>query len=542
MTLKKNYLLDVLLMLALLAGCVKDEFDYKKLKDSQINPEIAVPLVYSSLTFADILGQHPNSTITVDSNHFCTLVYKGKLFSLRADELIEVPSQSAYQTYALTGTQINTLTTIGTISFSAMQAITVSNAANVTIDSMEFKSGTLDIAINSEFLQNGQLQITIPSLKKNGITASQTVPINYNNGVPFNVGNPGSPVASFDLTGYKADLTNGGTTINQLKLNYTITLTQPGAAPTTATSLFVNCNINQPEFKNLFGYFGQMQLAPDVDSLELSVFNNAFGMGSFTVVNPQMIFSIENSFGLPVRANITRFDAYNSNNGNFTLSNLGIPNPLPVNSPTVNQIGQSMSTSFTLTRQNSDVYNIVSQKPQMLIYKIDALSNPSGTQQTNFVIDSSMLALNLEVDLPMYGTANDFAVQDTFDFKFDNIDKVESMLIHSNVTNGFPIDVEMQIYFTDENFNLLDSLFIPGQVILPAALVNIATGYVINSSSKTTDVDMTPLKISHLNTTKKMLVRATATTLNNGTTNIKIYDFYKLNVTIGAKAKMKIIL
>ena len=114
--------------------------------------------------------------------------------------------------------------------------------------------------------------------------------------------------------------------------------------------------------------------------------------------------------------------------------------------------------------------------------------------------------------------------------------------LKSNVTNGFPLDVEMQIYFTDENFNLLDSLFIPRQVILPAAPVNISTGYVINSSSKTTDVDLTPLKISHLSTTKKMLVRATATTINNAGTNVKIYDYYKLNVTIGAKAKMNITL
>ncbi len=542
MTVKPKYFFDVMLMMVLLAGCVKDEFDYDKLKDSHIKPEIAVPLVYSSLTFADILGQHPNSTITVDSNHFCTLVYKGKLFSLRADELIDIPSQNAYQSYALTATQINTLTSVGTVSFSASQIIDVSNGANISLDSMEFKSGTLDIAINSQFLQNGQLQISIPSLKKNGIAATQTVPIVYNNGIPFNVGNPGAPAASFDLTGYKADFTNNGTTHNQLRINYTITLTQPGTAPTTATALFVNCNINQPEFKNLFGYFGQMQLAPEGDTLALSVFENAYGMGSFTVVNPQMIFTINNSFGLPIRANITRFEAYNASSGNFTLSNLGIPNPLPVNSPTVNQIGQSITTSFTLTKQNSDVYNIIAQKPQMLIYKIDALSNPTGAQQTNFVIDTSMLALNLEVDLPMYGTANDFCVQDTFDFKFENIDNVESMLIHSTVTNGFPIDAEMQVYFTDENYNLLDSLFVPGQVILAAAPVNNSTGYVSNSTSKTTDVELSPVKILHLNNTKKMLVRATATTINNGTTDVKIYDYYKLDVTIGAKAKMKITL
>ncbi|MBK7856372.1 MAG: hypothetical protein IPJ79_17095 [Bacteroidetes bacterium] len=41
---------------------------------------------------------------------------------------------------------------------------------------------------------------------------------------------------------------------------------------------------------------------------------------------------------------------------------------------------------------------------------------------------------------------------------------------------------------------------------------------------------------------KKILVRATATTLNGGNTNIKIYDFYKLDVKLGAIAKMRLTL
>ena len=83
-------------------------------------------------------------------------------------------------------------------------------------------------------------------------------------------------------------------------------------------------------------------------------------------------------------------------------------------------------------------------------------------------------------------------------------------------------------------------ILLPNQLVLGSASVNLTTGAVINAQQKTTDVDLDAAKISHLNQTKKIIVRATATTLNGGNTNIKIYDFYKLDVQIGAKAKMRL--
>ena len=213
---------------------------------------------------------------------------------------------------------------------------------------------------------------------------------------------------------------------------------------------------------------------------------------------------------------------------------------MPVNSPTLTEVGQSMQTSFALTNANSNVFGIINNKPQQLVYKVDALSNPTGVTSTNFVIDTSKISLDMEVNLPMYGTAKDFAIQDTFDFKFANVDKIESCLLRTQIKNGFPIDVEMQVYFVDENYLILDSLLLPNQLVLSAANVNLTNGAVVNAQQKTTDVDLDAAKISHLNQTKKIIVRATATTLNGGNTNIKIYDFYKLDVQIGAKAKMRL--
>jgi hypothetical protein len=524
-----------------LVGCVKDNFDLEKLEQTTLSPEMAVPLVYSSLKLSDILANNPNSTVVVDSNRFCTLIYKSALFSKTAQDLYSIPDQNTYQTIALTQNQVTVLNNVGTISFTVSQVIDVALSNNLRADSATFKEGTLNIVVNSDFLQNGSITISIPSIRKNGMVLSQTVPFSYNNGNPFNVTSPGNPSATFDLNGCTADFTNGGASFNKLRVNYTVSfISGSSSSPTTANRLYIAPLMNDLKFKSLFGYFGQNQLAPDLDTVEISVFKNVYGLGAFTIVNPEIKFTINNSFGLPVRASITRFDGYTPAQGYYALAQTGIPNPLPLNSPTVNQAGQSMQTSFSLTNSNSNVFGIINNKPQQLVYKVDALSNPTGVPATNFVIDTSKISLDMEVNLPMYGTAKDFSVQDTFDFKFANADKIETCLMRTTITNGFPIDVEMQVFFTDENYNVLDSLLLPNELVLAAANVNLSSGAVNTAQTKTTDINLDATKIAHMGTAKKILVRATATTLNGGNTNIKIYDFYKLDVKLGAIAKMRL--
>ncbi|MBK7856373.1 MAG: hypothetical protein IPJ79_17100 [Bacteroidetes bacterium] len=443
-----------------------------------------MPLVYSSLKLSDILANNPNSTVVVDSNHFCTLIYKGELFSQTAENLYAIPDQNTFQTIALTQNQITTLYNAGTVSFTVSQVIDVALSNNLRADSATFKEGMLNLVVNSDFLQNGSITVSIPSIRKNGIVLSQTVPFSYNNGNPFNVTSPGNPSATFDLNGCAADFTNGGTSFNKLRVNYTVSFTSGGSVPTTANRLYIAPLMNDLKFKNLFGYFGQNQLAPDLDTVEISVFKNVYGLGAFNIVNPEIKFTINNSFGLPVRASITRFDGYTPAQGYYALAQTGIPSPLPLNSPSVNQVGQSMQTSFALTNANSNVFGIINNKPQQLVYKVDALSNPTGVPTTNFVIDTSKISLDMEVNLPMYGTAKDFSVQDTFDFKFANADKIETCMMRTTITNGFPIDVEMQVFFTDENYNVLDSLLLPNELVLAAANVNLTTGTVNSAQTK----------------------------------------------------------
>lgn len=546
---KKIFLVDITVQLIILIfllfsmqSCMKDNFDFDKMKDPVWNPSVAIPLVNTSLAFSDILKQEDhNGNIHVDSTQFCTLIYNGKLFSLSGADMLPISNQQNVQNYALTSQQISTLTTTGTVTVSAFQMIDFNPGSYIQLDSIYFKSGNFGIAFNSDFQQNGTLQITFPRIRKNGVALSQTIPISYNGGIPFNVNSPIPPSATFDLAGCIADLTNGGTTHNRIRVNYTFTFTNSGAPPTTINQVYVVTSSDSQKFDKAFGYIGQQILAPDADTVLLTVFEASTGVGSFNIVDPSIDVKISNSLGVPVQASLIQFDAYQAGMGYVPITGSGIPNPLPINSPSVSQIGQSMNTSFTLNKNNSSVYNIINNKPTQVLYQLNALSNPNGNTGTNFIIDSSRFSVDLSVIMPLYGTAKDFQLQDTLNFQFNDIENVETLLLRTSITNGFPIELGMQVYFTDENFTVLDSMINSVQpVVMTAAPVDPTTGRVTVSTQKTTDILLDQTKVPHLVNAKKILIKSTLATLNQGTTNVKIYADYKLDVHIGAMAKMKI--
>ena len=144
----------------------------------------------------------------------------------------------------------------------------------------------------------------------------------------------------------------------------------------------------------------------------------------------------------------------------------------------------------------------------------------------------------MEVKLPLYGTAKDFLLRDTVNFSYSNLSNVESLMIRTTLENGFPIDTKFQVYFTDENFNVLDSLVNGDQLLMPSAIVNPVTGKVISSTTKSTDHTLDRARILKIMNAKKLILKAGASSANNSTTNVKIYSNYKFNVNIGAIAKV----
>ncbi len=524
------------LFVLMISSCIKDNFEFDKLVKTEWNPNIAVPLVYSSLTIQDILTKNDKSgLIQVDSNHFCTLVYQGNLFSTIASDLVKIPDQVTPPFSAsLDLTQIPILVTNATITVPYSQTVDfVSGPNSPKIDSMIFKAGTIELSLNSDFQFKGQIKIQIPAAKKNGVALSQILSLNYTGTVPVIAS------AVIDLSGYHFDMTNGGTTSNQFVVNYEVTLIGPGPTPTTANKVVVTSALKNMKFDRIYGDLGQLPLSLDQDTVDISIFKNAIGVGIISLADPRLKMIISNSYGVPIQATVGVLNAYTP--GKVAYPVTGTPNPLPIFSPSMAQIGQTLTGSFTLNNTNSNLVSVIKNVPQSFIYKIDSKTNPSGATHNNFILDSSRFKVDMEVLLPLWGTAKDFTLIDTVEFKLeeDLTQEVESATIRTFNSNGFPMDVAMQVYFADSLYTKLDSLVMPYQLILKSATVNPLTGKVTNPTDKIYDVTLTQERVKKLKTTKYLLIKAVASTTSGGNTNVKIYSDYKIDVKLGLQAQIK---
>jgi hypothetical protein len=532
----------VAVIAVLFQSCVKKTIELDKLGDQQWQPNLAAPLIYTSLSIADIVTKAgANGSVIIGSDKFCTLIYQGNLFSFMAKDLFVLPPQVYTQTVNLSAAQIGTFTTNGSVTVNFTQTINFnSGTLSPQVDSLIYKSGILTDSIVSDFGHNATIVITIPTATKAGIPFSQTLNVTYAGSTPVISTN------SVDLSGYKFDMTNGGTTNNQFKINYAITIKSSSASPvTTANTITIVQKCPNPLFSKIFGYIGQQSLVPaskDIDTVAISIFKNSFLGGTFTLDSIRVKFILYNSFGVPIKADLLQFKTFTP--PATTSANI-IASPLPIQSPNFTQIGQTLKDSASFDNAtNPNLLTEINLRPQNTIYQVSAQANPAG-KSPNFIIDTSRVKVDMEVQLPLYGIAKNFKVVDTVkDFKLDITSDnayIQKLTLRAYVANGFPTDAAIQVIFTDSLYAPVDSLFAPSQLILPSGTVS--NGKVIAPSQRTTDCTFDKARIDNLKKTRRALVVGLISTYKDNTGTyapVKIYSDYKLDLKLGVQSLLNI--
>jgi hypothetical protein len=258
---------------------------------------------------------------------------------------------------------------------------------------------------------------------------------------------------------------------------------------------------------------------------------------------------VGNAFGMPLAFTINTLNAYSSVNPPFMLAinPTGLPYPWQIVAPTFAQMGQSIETAFHLDKNNSNIDVALNMAPQYLSCNANAITNPLGNPLAqNFVIDTSKIKVDVEAELPLFGSAWNFVLQDTIDFDMGkDVDKIEWVLFKITTTNGFPIDVNMQVYFADSSGGKLDSLLTPMEQIISSGIVGTAPDYrVITPLTKYSlpPVRIDENKLGHLGNTKKIILCARLATYNAPTDIIKLYSDYNIDLKIGVQVQTKSII
>ena len=197
-------------------------------------------------------------------------------------------------------------------------------------------------------------------------------------------------------------------------------------------------------------------------------------------------------------------------------------------------MGEAVETEITLTKENSNVLELFSAGPNLMIYGLVGVLNPEGKDGV-FVLDTSRINLDMGVRLPLHGKVSNLVVTNDYDFNGGDLEDVEKLIFKSETLNGFPMEISFQTYFLDEDNFIIDSLFSEPNNLLSAGLVN-ANGEVIEPEPATFEVILPAERVKNLEAAARIRVVAILNTENNQSA-VKFLSTYFVDVQIGMQAE-----
>jgi hypothetical protein len=532
---KFKLLSGVVIGVAFLFSCTDDYFEFDKIVLDELRPEFAVPLVNSSLSLEDILmNEDTAGVISTGTEGVLEILYEGNVISKLGGSKIPMPDILETQ-------NINNIPSPPPgipILIPFGDTIVYSPQSGIEIDSLLLKSGQLALSFTSTVRHFVDIDVTFPSFKKaDGTVFEKTFAI-----PPYDGINPSVRANVGDLVGYNIDMSLNGTNVNSIPYYLTATVTNnPGSPPGSTGNLQMTANFRQLEFKDFYGYIGQDPLELAEDTILIALFKN-FKNGSFYLADPVLDIGISNSYGLPLNLTFNYLNAVTTVGNQSTMAiDLGANNPISLLYP----VGPGVEfTNVRLDKNTSNIPQVISALVKQIAFDADGNPNPTGDKSIrNYISDSSAIGLDVSLKMPLVGYASGFTMNDTIDFEIENAKELEQVILRTRIANGFPIEGKLQMFFVDENYIPLDSLFLAGQrVLIPKAPVN-SDGIATQTANETIDIQITENRLKNLANSKFAILKAELETTNGGgpiPDTVKFIPSYKLDVALGVKARILI--
>jgi len=530
----------ILLISILFSGCMQDEYQLDRLiTDVELEAGFFAPVGYGTLTINDLIKDlDSTSYLYTDEDGLLYFSFTDSLFSYGSEEILEVPNQDFFEYFIEADFFFPPLWT--TVSIDRREYFPFSFSNDEKLDSIYLDAGDMIFNISSEFKHTGMIVITCPSIRKNGVAFSQTIIIDDPSGT-FTTNN------TFPLNDYVIELNDSiGSDSMFLPVDFHVELYNEGSPIFPTDQIEIVATIQNLDFEAIFGYVGDYELMGQADSIELEIFDNELFVGTVQFADPQVNFNIRNSFGVPAEANITRFTAFNSKGDSLQLTMDPSINPYRFDFPTLSEFGQIKESTWSLNGSNTNLSDFLEFLPTSIIYSVKATSNPDGpTGPYNFVSDASMMDIGFEFVLPVWFKTNDFALQDTIELDLGDIGEDADMIKQANVlltvSNGLPIDIDLQVYFVDSLYAPVDTLFgINQQPLIKSGILD-ADNIVQFPGTKTILVQFTGDEIANLETVRFAIIKAGLKTPQyDENVYVKFFDYYKVDFKISVDVDFKI--
>ncbi len=532
-----------------LTGCKKEYFELDRVKDATWNPELAVPLIKSTVTVPEVLDRFDDDEIiVVDTTGILALKYFSEIFSISADSVLIFQDQSATQFYPLLPSDITTLNGGNAVVVPTITAEVGCDMANMShapeIHSVSFKNGTMTIGVTSQHSYPSDITLQMPGLVN--ATSGQS----FSQGV-VGVSSSNPQTVTLSLQDWTMDLTLGSQGFNEIRVITDATI-NPGGSGNPGDRIDVSIGLTGMEFSSVIGDVKMQTFGSPASDVRIRFFENQQD-GDIYWADPRVKAVFTNGLGAEVQLNVQQLD-FVSTSGTIALTG-------PLNGTTTiahnSTIGGTAETVIDVNNSNSNIVTVAADEPNKLLYQVGAVTNPNGVGSgLNWFLDTSRVKLDMEVYLPFHGRAEGFAKADTTEVEIFPIDgdikEIEYVTFRLIIDNGFPADARAQVYFydstlVDSNFvgipTPIDSMFGAGEGVVFASPTPDGSGRIDqnNKMRSVLDITLDREKLEKLEAMKftHLVSKGWVDTYNSGQTEIRVFSDYSMDLYLGVIVKIK---
>jgi len=397
------------------------------------------------------------------------------------------------------------------------------------IDSIKLDSLTIFFSLSSDYHLDGRLYIHSPAITRDHKYWKTHFPLSSD----FE--------QSFKLYDYTIHLSNDPPGVNTIPIIFTNTLIgSEGIVNPGSPILNYTLGINNIDYSVIYGYLGITNIRIDPQSVPITFYDPIID-GTFHFEEPRLKLYFENSFGLPIRVTMNDFYAIPRQGNQINITGDSVPSETYtriIRYPSLHEIGQTAYDSLILNPGNTNLFNVFESSPRSITFGANAGTNPSGnTGNKNFITDQSRYGIKARLILPLHGYANFMLMMDTLKFDFEDFfqnppEEIKKLAFRLNFTNSFPVNVFIQIYFTDANYTVIDSVFNDRHII--------EAGYDTDGDGKTDpyqndpiEVEFSRAKIDHISDARYIFLNGRINTTNYDLTLLKMSNFIHIISLMG---------
>lgn len=516
---------------------------YSCKKGTNWDIDAAFPLAKSYLNINNFFG---DTIFKADTNNLLHINFSKDIINFTMDNLVKLPDTTVKIDFISPLTSnLSPGSQIYTNSASSDKEITFDVTNGVELNKANIRSGYLKIEYFNSYSQPLNFNYDLNSATLWGVMfhVNQTIP-------GGSISSPGTLTRLYPLNGYNISLTGlTNNKVNTIVQTYTISTDVSGQPGTLNVNEGINVRMSfidiVPEY--IQGYFGMQDLSFGPDSTSVGLLGN-FTASNLLLTQAAINFRIVNEFGVEMNSSIYSVKSIKTSPQNVVVLNSG--NLLQ--NINVNRAGKTNNPSnpvfpwvkqININSTNSNLNPFLENIPNYLGYTVKAKVNPLGniSGANDFAYYGHGLKVIADIDIPLALSADYFNLVSFSKVDLTQLRELEDVNhceIFLQARNNYPFRAQVQGYMLNEQNQVIDSLFIPGQNAINSANTdanNVVLNYVDSKLISSFNRD----KIENLKQCKQIKFVSTLY-LPNQPTPIKINNNSFLDLIVSANVNYNV--